>query len=694
MITSKLVNYIKTQLQKGIDKETIKNILLSKGWKEEDIDQAFSIISEKAKPKMGIFKQILYLPIRPTQIFREIILENNFRKSLIIYFIFLLLLSTYTILLGYIYFYPNLEALFNTQPSIWISEALGILFALIGIFIFSLIVFLINKIFIKTTKFRQIFIAVSQSTALANIFFFAFVFIPFLIIEFLIFLITGYFSWQIFLLLGLFLIALVVWSIALLVLSIKTANKISSEQLFDESVYKKWNKNTIIISLVAFVILSAFPVYAFISPDSPPPDESMIMPKENIVPASQNAYYDLRKIDVEEGVKTINILKTDISEYIKGKEWNQELVDNILSSNIQTLKYFDQAIKKPKYQHPSSKNADEFAANLYRDYEDFRDSPMYTLTMSRELARLETIRVVNLFKQGKEKEAFNEALKIIELAQKIQHSNADTITYLVAIAIKNIGLSTIQRIIQSTDKIPIEKLIPYISYLEKIKDNHVGFKTAMQFEYVGSVKAMDIIFGKEKFENEFFTALPENSVMAGITQNNNYIFRPNETKGLLIKWLSPLIENSKNIFKIFKEDAEENAKKLPFIEKAPSTLSLLFEKNIMGKMLFSISATVFTSMHAKKCYNDFLISATQLTIAMKAYYLDNGRYPNSLEELVPKYISEIPKDPFDGGKIRYNKNTNTIYSIGSDLIDSKGEEQIGEYGRILPTKEPAVKIGF
>ena len=52
-----------------------------------------------------------------------------------------------------------------------------------------------------------------------------------------------------------------------------------------------------------------------------------------------------------------------------------------------------------------------------------------------------------------------------------------------------------------------------------------------------------------------------------------------------------------------------------------------------------------------------------------------------LNDLVPKYISKVPKDPFDGKPIRYSAKNKMIYSVGNDLKDSGGSEKDVGKGR-------------
>lgn len=53
-----------------------------------------------------------------------------------------------------------------------------------------------------------------------------------------------------------------------------------------------------------------------------------------------------------------------------------------------------------------------------------------------------------------------------------------------------------------------------------------------------------------------------------------------------------------------------------------------------------------------------------------------GSLPESLAELVPAYLPEVPLDLFDGQSLRYRKLPKgyVVYSIGRDLSDDGGKE--------------------
>jgi len=71
-------------------------------------------------------------------------------------------------------------------------------------------------------------------------------------------------------------------------------------------------------------------------------------------------------------------------------------------------------------------------------------------------------------------------------------------------------------------------------------------------------------------------------------------------------------------------------------------------------------------------------------LAVEQYRIFENRPPNSLAELTPKYLPEVPTDPFDGKEIRFRKESDgyVIYSIGPDHIDDGGKKQIPRAAKI------------
>lgn len=67
---------------------------------------------------------------------------------------------------------------------------------------------------------------------------------------------------------------------------------------------------------------------------------------------------------------------------------------------------------------------------------------------------------------------------------------------------------------------------------------------------------------------------------------------------------------------------------------------------------------------------------TAAAIALQRFRLHHGRWPETLSDLVPEFLTELPHDWMDGQPLRYRRNLNdtfTLYSVGEDLRDDGGD---------------------
>ncbi|MEK6233630.1 MAG: hypothetical protein N2C14_02875, partial [Planctomycetales bacterium] len=64
-------------------------------------------------------------------------------------------------------------------------------------------------------------------------------------------------------------------------------------------------------------------------------------------------------------------------------------------------------------------------------------------------------------------------------------------------------------------------------------------------------------------------------------------------------------------------------------------------------------------------------------IAVAKYRNATGDYPETIADLVPDYLAEIPIDPFDGNTIRMINSPGgfVLYIVGPDLIDDKARKE-------------------
>jgi hypothetical protein len=63
------------------------------------------------------------------------------------------------------------------------------------------------------------------------------------------------------------------------------------------------------------------------------------------------------------------------------------------------------------------------------------------------------------------------------------------------------------------------------------------------------------------------------------------------------------------------------------------------------------------------------VAALRLKLALRQYEKKHGEFPDDLKILVPEWIKEIPRDPYDDQPFRYSKPEKKIWAVGCDLVD-------------------------
>jgi hypothetical protein len=100
------------------------------------------------------------------------------------------------------------------------------------------------------------------------------------------------------------------------------------------------------------------------------------------------------------------------------------------------------------------------------------------------------------------------------------------------------------------------------------------------------------------------------------------------------------------------------------------------------KILSSASSTKLGKSILK---NLALTHCTCVGIACERFRSKHGRWPDTLNQLVPEFMDELPIDPFDGKPIKATRTKEgfTVYSSGYDGKDDGGtlHDQNGEYDR-------------
>ncbi|HEY3282408.1 MAG TPA: hypothetical protein VGN26_09060 [Armatimonadota bacterium] len=93
--------------------------------------------------------------------------------------------------------------------------------------------------------------------------------------------------------------------------------------------------------------------------------------------------------------------------------------------------------------------------------------------------------------------------------------------------------------------------------------------------------------------------------------------------------------------------------------------------SMTAAILSPVSGELSTPLTKDQVLNDLLA----VTLALRAYRLERGAYPERLAQLVPRYLDAVPQDPFArSGDLRYRRSGSgyVLYSVGPDTRDDGG----------------------
>ena len=112
-------------------------------------------------------------------------------------------------------------------------------------------------------------------------------------------------------------------------------------------------------------------------------------------------------------------------------------------------------------------------------------------------------------------------------------------------------------------------------------------------------------------------------------------------------------------------------------QEAAKAVNAKFEATSPARVLLHTIMPAFVRIITLDTRSAAHLRVADAGLAVQRYRLATGKLPDKLADLVPEYLESVPKDPFDGNELRYEKLGPgfVVYSIGEDLSDDGGKEK-------------------
>jgi hypothetical protein len=168
-----------------------------------------------------------------------------------------------------------------------------------------------------------------------------------------------------------------------------------------------------------------------------------------------------------------------------------------------------------------------------------------------------------------------------------------------------------------------------------------------------------------------------------------FVYQPNRTQAWILEALqAELYRLAPDTFPF---PAARTAREIKTEDMSHQGISVvLYAVNIHGLVLFSELAP-YTHPNLIPQY-DLNRRFAMLFLALLKYERATGALPANLSELLPDYLSEIPRDPYDGQPLRYQPDQRRFYSVGRDGIDQGGKDTGSSWNGDLLVEVPAPRF--
>jgi hypothetical protein len=359
-----------------------------------------------------------------------------------------------------------------------------------------------------------------------------------------------------------------------------------------------------------------------------------------------------------------------------GDDWDPQRVERLVASNQAALAHLQRALEAPSLDVPR--------------YEFFRDNEALSslLLSNLKLTHVLAARAFLCAERGETRSALEDGLTVVRFGHRLQRAHQGELIHMMSgVALKGHGLRIIREVAAHA---PIDA-----DLAREFERRLHGYRTAPETwgriwasEYQARKQMWEAVRADplgQQLDGDLAAYLPEGERHSALRSlvPEAYVYHHNRSLTLDAEFMRSMQRDS------FKPCAELE----PPMEFVPrdqnGMLRMVVSPNSVGRILLAISTPDLRRFQFRRCGSDTILAATRAVLALEAYRDERGALPGSLEELVPEFLSEVPRDAFDGNPLRYLPERAVVYSVGADFIDEDGRVEADE----RDLDEPAFRVG-
>ena len=266
---------------------------------------------------------------------------------------------------------------------------------------------------------------------------------------------------------------------------------------------------------------------------------------------------------------------------------------------------------------------------------------------------------------GRFAEAADDLAVGMRFGDLVQKNASSLITHLVGVAMFGASAESAMELARDPAA-PAEALAQLAEKLEMIGPFNGGLVEALKAEHRTAFNVVDGLGAKRDQRTMAAYLGFKTNRWATWFLTTPYSFKPNQTKRDMAAGHRIMIADAGRIY--------ADMERYDVAEKEGGRWAELLP-NAIGDYLCMLLMPSDTIVEVR-CRTDGILAGAKLVVACHRFERDKGRFPESLAELVPNYLSEVPQDPYDGAPFRYSAEKGLVWAVGKNLTDEGGSTRV------------------
>lgn len=319
------------------------------------------------------------------------------------------------------------------------------------------------------------------------------------------------------------------------------------------------------------------------------------------------------------------------------------------------------------------------------------DKPIFISTIpyhqkTRDLARLLAIRSNMNLATGKTRQAIDDALAIVRLGEHMSAGNT-LIESLVGMAIRGIGFRQVLSIARQPET-SIDDLRHLRDLAQKLRKCDVVLTIISKRERLMTLDATSKLIRNGYASEDSYYFGDEAAAISMLAKTGDAEAAMTEINALYDEFESIFEQAQTDPSFEFETAYEQIGFRLDVETNNPfkNYFLMLLNKRARGQQLGKVLGGLFfpsadAVWNAERRVNSEL-NLLRLAIEIEIYKRSNDRYPETLDQLVPNQLTEIPSDPFARTQEYGYRKTDTgyrVYSFGNNQVDDGGHNPMLDY---------------